>query len=301
MEKTVQRKFATVVSGYMYMEAPRWHDNRIWFSDFYTHEVVSANEDGTDVRVEAVVPNQPSGLGWLPDGRLLIVSMRDRKLLRREADGSLVTHADLSGVVDYHLNDMVVDRHGRAYVGNFGFDLMGGAPVQSTLIHRVDPGGTVRPVAEDLWFPNGSVITSTGSLLVGETMGNRITAFDVGADGALVNRRVWAEFGERPDETDVGKALAALTVASDGCCLDAEGALWVADAAHGRVVRVEEGGHIAEQIQLETGVFACALGGADGRTLFLCTAPDFIEDNRKSAREAVLLSVPVDVSAAGLS
>jgi len=297
----VQRKFVTVVSGYMYMEAPRWHDNRIWFSDFYTHEVVSANEDGTDVRVEAVVPNQPSGLGWLPDGRLLIVSMRDRKLLRREADGSLVTHADLSGVVDHHLNDMVVDRHGRAYVGNFGFDLMGGAPVQSTSIHRVDPGGTVSLVAEDVWFPNGSVITSTGSLLVGETMANRITAFDVGADGALLNRRVWAEFGERPDETDVGKALAALTVASDGCCLDAEGALWVADAAHGRVVRVEEGGHIAEQIQLETGVFACALGGAGGRTLFLCTAPDFIEDNRKSAREAVLRSVPVDVSAAGLS
>jgi sugar lactone lactonase YvrE len=301
MEKTVQRKFATVVSGYMYMEAPRWHDNRIWFSDFYTHEVVSANEDGTDVRVEAVVPNQPSGLGWLPDGRLLIVSMRDRKLLRREADGSLVTHADLSGVVDHHLNDMVVDRHGRAYVGNFGFDLMGGAPVQSTSIHRVDPGGTVSLVAEDVWFPNGSVITSTGSLLVGETMANRITAFDVGADGALLNRRVWAEFGEHPDETDVGKALAALTVASDGCCLDAEGALWVADAAHGRVVRVNEGGRIAEQIQLETGVFACALGGADGHTLFLCTAPDFIEDNRKSAREAVLLSVPVDVSAAGLS
>src|ERR1700756_5446512 len=234
----------------MYMEAPRWHDNRIWFSDFYTHEVVSANEDGTDVRVEAVVPNQPSGLGWLPDGRLLIVSMRDRKLLRREADGSLVTHADLSGVVDHRLNDMVVDRHGRAYIGNFGFDLMGGAPVQSTSIHRVDPGGTVSLVAEDVWFPKGSVITSAGSLLVGETMANRITAFDVGADGALVNRRVWPEFGAGPAETAVRKALAALTVASDGCCLDAEDALWVADAAHGRVVRVKEGGHIAEQIQL---------------------------------------------------
>ena len=297
----MQRKVATVVSGYMYMEAPRWHDNRIWFSYFYGHEVVSANEDGSDVRVEAVVPNQPSGLGWLPDGRLLIVSMRDRQLLRREADGSLVTHADLSGVVDHHLNDMVVDQHGRAYVGNFGFDLMGGAPVQSTSLHRVDPGGTVSPVAEDLWFPNGSAFTSTGSLLVGETVANRITAFDVGADGALLNRRVWAEFGERPVDTDVGKVLAALTVASDGCStLDAQGALWVADAAHGRVVRVKEGGEIADQIQLETGVFACALGGADGRTLFLCTAPDFLEDNRKSARESVLLSVPVDVPAAVL-
>jgi sugar lactone lactonase YvrE len=297
----VQRNFTSVLGGYKYMEAPRWHDNRIWFSDFYAHEVVSANEDGTDVRVEAVVPNQPSGLGWLPDGRLLVVSMRDRKLLRREHDGALATHADLSGEVDYHLNDMVVDQQGRAYVGNFGFDLMGGAPVQSTSIHRVDPDGTTRPVAEDLWFPNGSVITSAGALLVGETMANRITAFDIEAGGTLVNRRVWAQFGERPNDTDVGKALAALAVASDGCCLDADGALWVADAAHGRVVRVKEGGHIVEQIQLETGVFACTLGGSDNRTLFLCTAPDFIEANRASAREAILLSLPVDVSAAALS
>ncbi len=297
----MRRELTTVLGGYKYMEAPRWHDNRIWFSDFYAHEVVSANEDGTDVRVEAVVPNQPSGLGWLPDGRLLVVSMRDRKLLRREHDGSLVTHADLSGEVDYHLNDMVVDQQGRAYVGNFGFDLMGGAPVQSTSIHRVDPDGTTRPVADDLWFPNGSVITSAGVLLVGETMANRITAFDIEAGGTLVNRRVWAQFGERPNDSDVGKALAALTVASDGCCLDADGALWVADAAHGRVVRVKEGGHIVEQIQLETGVFACTLGGSDGRTLFLCTAPDFIEEKRASAREAILLSVSVDVSAAGLS
>jgi sugar lactone lactonase YvrE len=173
--------------------------------------------------------------------------------------------------------------------------------MQSAMIHRVDPDGTISRVAEDLWFPNGSVITDAGVLLVGETMGNRITAFDIQADGGLANRRVWAQFGERPDDTDVGKVLAALTVASDGCCLDAEGALWVADAAHGRVVRVKEGGHIADEIQLAIGVFACALGGADGRTLFLCTAPDFIEEKRASAREAVLLSVPVEVSAAGLS
>jgi sugar lactone lactonase YvrE len=301
MEIPVERKFATVLGGYKYMEAPRWHDSRVWFSDFYTHEVVSANEDGTDARVEALVANQPSGLGWLPDGRLLVVSMRDRKLLRREPDGALVTHADLSGHVDYLLNDLVVDSHGRAYVGNFGFDLMGGAPVQSTMIHRVDPDGTVRLVAEDLRFPNGSVITDAGVLLVGETMGNRFTAFDILADGGLANRRIWAEFGECPDDTDAGKVLAALTVASDGCCLDAEGALWVADAVHGRVVRVKEGGHIVDEIQLQTGVFACALGGADGRTLFLCTAPDFVEEKRTSAREANLLSVPVEVPGAGLN
>src|SRR5712671_4799858 len=235
------------------MEAPRWHDNRIWFSDFYAHEVVSANEDGTDVRVEAVVPNQPSGLGWLPDGRLLVVSMRDRKLLRREPDGSLVTHADLS-----------------AYVGNFGFDLMGGEPLAATTLHRVDPDGNVELVAEDLLFPNGSVVTAAGVLLVGETFGNRITAFDIDDGGALLNRRSWAEFGPPPADTDVGKALAGLAVAPDGCCLDAEGALWVADVTRGRVVRVGEGGQILEEIQLETGVFACALGGLGGRTLFLC-------------------------------
>ena len=196
---------------------------------------------------------------------------------------------------------MVVDQQGRAYVGNFGFDLMGGAPVQSTSIHRVDPDGTTRVVAEDLWFPNGSVITSAGALIVGETMANRITAFDIEAGGTLVNRRVWAQFGERPNDTDVGKALAALAVASDGCCLDADGPLWVADPAHGRVVRVKEGGQIVEQIQLETGVFACTLGGSEARTLFLCTAPDFIEENRASALEAILLAVPVDVSAAAFS
>jgi sugar lactone lactonase YvrE len=301
MEISVERKFTTVLGAYKYMEAPRWRDNRVWISDFYTHEVVSANEDGTDPRVEAVVANQPSGLGWLPDGRLLVVSMRDRKLLRREPDGALVTHADLSAHVDYLLNDLVVDSRGRAYVGNFGFDLMGGAPVQSTMIHRVDPDGTVTPVAEDLWFPNGSVITDAGVLLVVETLGNRITAFDILADGGLANRRVWAEFGQRPDDTDVGKVLTALAVASDGCCLDAEGALWVADAAHGRVVRVTEGGHIVDEIQLQTGVFACALGGADGRTLFLCTAPDFFEENRANAREASLLSVPVELPGAGLN
>ena len=293
-------KISTVIGGYAYMEGPRWHGSRVWFSDFYLNEVVSARENGTDLRVEAVVPNQPSGLGWLPDGRLLVVSMRDRKLLRREPDGSLVTHADLSGHVGPPLNDMVVDDQGRAYVGNFGFDLMGGAPFAATTLHRVDPDGTVELVAEDLLFPNGSVVTAAGALLVGETFGNRITAFDIDDGGALLNRRSWAEFGPPPADTDVGKALAGLAVAPDGCCLDAEGALWVADATHGRVVRVGEGGQILEEIQLETGVFACALGGLGGRTLFLCTAPDFLEENRRAAHEASLLAVTVSVPGAGL-
>lgn len=145
----------TVLTGMSYLECPRWHDGRIWVADFYTHQVVSAAEDGSDLRVEAEVPGQPSGLGWLPDGRLLVVSMSDATLLRREHDGSLVVHADLEPHVSGHPNDMVVDEQGRAWVGNFGFDLMAGADIAPTVLLRVDPDGTVTEVADDLWFPNG--------------------------------------------------------------------------------------------------------------------------------------------------
>ena len=295
----MSREIVTVVSDLSYAECPRWHGDRIWFVDFYTYRVLSAEEDGSDLRVEAEVPEQPSGLGWLPDGRLLMVSMRDARLLRREPDGTLVTHADLSAHVSGHPNDMVVDRDGRAFVGNFGFDLMNGAPVAPANLVRVDPDGTVTTVADDMWFANGSVITGDGVLLVDETFGNRITAFDLGPDGSLGNRRVWARFGELPSERDLEKALGQLVVAPDGCCLDAEGALWIADALAGRLVRVREGGEIVDEIAVGSGVYACMLGGADGRTLFACAAPDFNEHARKAAREAKLLSVRVDVPHAG--
>jgi sugar lactone lactonase YvrE len=291
-------KAATVIDGFSYLEGPRWHDERIWFSDFYTQRVLSAREDGSDPRVEATVPRQPSGLGWLPDGRLLIVSMRDRKLLRREPDGTLVTHADLSKHATGHLNDMVVDAHGRAYVGNFGFDLMGGAALEPAALHRADPDGTVTEVATDLWFPNGSVITKDGVLLVNETFGNRVTAFDLTGDGRLTGRRTWAEFGPLPTHRDIGEILPQLSVAPDGCCLDAEGALWIADAAGGRLIRVTEGGKIVEEVSPGTPVFACALGGAAGKTLFACAAPDFDEGARKAAREAGLIAVQVTVPGA---
>jgi len=285
----------TVVSDAHFLEAPRWREGRLWFSDFYGHRVSSCREDGSDLRVEAEVPGQPSGLGWLPDGRLLIVSMTDRRVLRREPDGSLVTHADLAKYATGIANDMCVDAQGRAYVGNFGFDLMAGDPIETAALHRADPDGTVTEVADDLWFPNGIVLTAAGVLLVVETFGNRVTAFDLDGDGELTNRRVWAEFGPLPTDRSLAHALPALTVAGDGACLDAEGALWIADATGDRLVRVVEGGTITDEIRPGTPVYACVLGGADGRTLFACAAPDFHAEARKAATEGRLLALRVDV------
>jgi sugar lactone lactonase YvrE len=294
------RPITTIADGFTFLECPRWHEGRLWFVDFYTYRVYSASEDGSDRRVEAEVAHQPSGLGWLPDGRLLVVSMKDAKVLRREADGSLVDHADVSSLVGGHPNDMVVDGRGRAFVGEFGFDLMAGAPLATAALIRVDPDGTVTQVADELWFPNGSVITDDNVLLVGETFGNRTTAFDIADDGSLVNRRIWARFGDLPGTRDLESVVGSLNVAPDGCCLDTEGALWIADALGNRVVRVLEGGVIDDEIPMPTAVFACMLGGADGRTLFICAAPDFAEEARKNAREGTLLAVRVEVPHAGL-
>ncbi len=293
------RECTVVLSDMAYLECPRWHDGRIWVSDFYRHEVLSAREDGSDLRVEATVPGQPSGLGWLPDGRLIVVSMKDSLLLRREPDGTLAVHADLSDHVSGHPNDMVVDAQGRAYVGNFGFDLMAGADVAPSVLLRVDPDGSVHRAAEELWFANGSVLTPDGRMLVDETFGNRVSAFDVAADGTLSNRRDWARFGDLPSDPSLAATLGGLQVAPDGCGLDADGALWIADALHGRAIRVREGGEILDEVSPGSGVFACGLGGEDGRTLFLCSAPDFDEHARSAAREAQLLSVRVDVPHAG--
>ena len=174
-------------------------------------------------------------------------------------------HADLHPYVTGHPNDMVVDRDGRAYVGNFGCDLMGGGDVTTTNLLRVDPDGTVTEVATDLYFPNGSVITEDGVLLVDETLGNRVSAFDLNAEGSLGPRRDWAKFGEPPTATALMEAIGQSVVAPDGCGLDADGALWNADAINGRCLRVREGGKILDEVSLGPGVFACMLGGSDGR------------------------------------
>lgn len=288
--------FDVIAEGYSYLESPRWHDGRLWFSDFYTHRVVSIDEAGGKPQVEAWVPHQPSGLGWLPDDRLLIVSMRDHTLLRREPDGELVVHADLTGLAAGWLNDLVVDDSGRAYVGNFGFDLMGGADLAPAPLIRVDADGAVSVATEPLHFPNGAVIQD-GILIVGETFGNRISAFDIGVNGALSPRRDWARFGPVPESTDVADALGGLTLGSDGLCRDSENALWVADALGQRAVRIVAGGQISDAIHPGTGVFAVALGGSDGKTLFMCTAPSFDENERRDTRDARILATRVDVPA----
>jgi sugar lactone lactonase YvrE len=295
-----ERQLHTVLTGGSYFEGPRWHDGAWWVSDFYRHTVSRVTPDGTE-GIVAEVEQQPSGLGWLPDGTLLVVSMKDRRLLRM-TDGGLTTYADLTPHCAGLLNDMVVDAGGRVFVGDFGFDLMGGGAFAPSSLKRVDPDGTVTVVAEDLYFPNGSVITADGgTLVVGETRGNRFTAFDLSGDGSLGNRRVWAQFGPLPTGTAVEELVPQVVLGPDGCTMDADGHIWVADGFHGRVVRVAPGGEAVEEIGAPDGmgVFACALGGDDGRTLLMCCAPDFLEHNRAPVREAVLGAAQVDVPHAG--
>lgn len=293
------RELSLVADGFSYLECPRWHDGRLWLSDFYTGRVLTVDSQGrTETVVE--VPQQPSGLGWLPDGRLLVVSMRDRTLVRRESSGELVEHADLSAVATGHLNDMVVDARGRAYVGNFGFDLMAGEAVQPAAVIRVDPDGSVAVAAEDLLFPNGSAVLPDGTLVVAETFGRRISAFSVAEDGALTDRRTWGSFGPPAEGPEIADFVGGGPGAPDGLCADEEGAVWFADALGARVVRVREGGEVLEEVSTGgVSVFACMLGGEDRRTLYLCVAPSFAEHERRDTREAQLLSCRVDVPGAG--
>lgn len=292
--------FSTLVSGFDFLESPRWHEGRLWFSDFYLQRVFAADMDGQTETI-AEVKNQPSGIGWLPDGRMLVVSMRDKKILRQEHDGTLALHADLSDIAGGNLNDMVVDEKGRAYAGNFGFDLMSGAPLETANLALVYPDGSKQVAAQGLYFPNGSMITPDGkTLIVNETFANRISAFDIKDDGTLGPRRDWATFGPLPQGRELAEVMPQARVAPDGGCLDAEGAVWIADAIGNRALRVEEGGRILDEISTgESGVFACTLGGPDRKTLFLCIAPDFSEHSRKGAHGASIWTIPVDVPGAG--
>lgn len=292
--------FETLISGLSFAECPRWHGGRLYFSDFYTERVLAVALDGTAETI-ANVPGRPSGLGFLPDGRMLIVSMRDRRILRRELDGSLVEHANLTSLAPWHLNDMLVDREGCAWVGNFGFDLMGGAKVTTTNLICVHADGRCEVAAEGLGFPNGMALTADGrTLIVAETTMNRISAFDL-ASGLLGERWTWSVFGDPPSSDDMSELLRQVEVAPDGLCLDAEGAIWVADANGARLIRVAEGGKILEELRTEgMGAFACMLGGHDGRTLFACVAPTFHEAEASANHRAAIWMTRVDVAGAGL-
>ncbi|MGH9244583.1 MAG: SMP-30/gluconolactonase/LRE family protein [Acidimicrobiales bacterium] len=298
----VARELRTLVEGGHFFESPRWHDGRWWVSDFYGHTVSAIDPDGTTESV-TTVEGQPSGLGWLPDGSLLVVSMKDHRVLRRSPAGDVSEHADVTEFCGGHLNDMVVDGSGRAYVGNFGFDLMAAADPEVAVLVRVDPDGTASVAAEELFFPNGSVITPDGStLIVGETGACRYTAYTIADDGSLTDRRVWAQLAPTPTMGTFAEVIPQIKVGPDGCCLDADGHIWSADEAGARLIRVAPGGEIVEEIPAPSGenFFACMLGGDDGRTLLICSAPDFFESTRSQATDAVLYTVTVDVPHAGL-
>ncbi len=279
-------------------EAPRWHGDRLLYSDFYRHAVYSIAADGSDERLEVEVPTQPSGLGWMPDGSMLIVSMTDRRVLRRDAGGELTTHADISGYCGFWANDMVVAADGTAYVGNFGFDLDAfleeqgvdgvltppGPPTANLVV--LDPGGGVIQVVADMAFPNGSVLTPDGgTLIVAETMRMALTAFDVAGDGTLRNRRVFAQIPLVP---------------ADGICLDAEGQVWVANALAPEALRVAEGGEITGKVATSQTCFACMLGGEDRRTLYALTAPTSTASVASTSSDGRIESAVVEVPGAGL-
>jgi sugar lactone lactonase YvrE len=278
-------KLQTLLTGLVIGESPRWHGGRLWFADFGTQEVGAVDLSGgreVIVRLSTI----PSALGWLRDGRLLIVSMRDGRLLRQEPDGSLVTHGDLTGLSQPPWNDMVVDGRDNAYIGNIGFDFPGGefAPGMLAL---VSPDGSARVVATGMSFANGMVVTPDNkTLIAAESYGHRLTAFDIALDGSLSNRRVWA---------DLDKGV------PDGICLDADNAVWYGDVPAKRCVRVREGGAVLQTIDLDRGCFACMLGGVDRRTLFLMAAeyPDPANRAAGGARTGRVLTVEAPAPGVG--
>ena len=242
-----------LMEGIAFGESPRWHDGRLWFSDWGAHQVI-ALEPGGGHEVVVSVPSFPMCIDFLPDGRLLVVDSARRQLLRREPDGSMVTHADLAPISDKPWNDIVVGADGNAYVNTIGFDFPGGEPAPGS-IALAAPGGAVRLVAGDLAFPNGMAITADGAtLVVAESYGNRLTAYDIAPDGDLGNRRVWADTGDDHP---------------DGICVDAEGAIWYADVANRHCVRVREGGEVLATVKLDRGAFACALSRGDEPQLYV--------------------------------
>jgi len=289
IQTTVAEPF---VSGLHFGECPRWHEGRLWYSDFFDHGVFSVSPGG-ERRKEVAFDGEPAGLGWLPDGRVLINSRLDLAIIRREADGTLVRHGELTPWGRGNANDLVVAANGQAYAGNFGFDLealQGQALDRTTMrpasLVRVDPDGTSHEAATDLEFPNGAVITDDGAtLIIAETAGGRLSAFDRLPDGSLSGRRQWAGLAD---------------IAPDGICLCADGTVWVANALGSECVRVAEGGAIVERVTTSQSCFACMLGDDDRTTLYLVTAPSGDMEKARVERNSAIERVRTAVPGAGL-
>ena len=263
-------------------ESPRWHDGRLWVSDWGASEVIAVDPTGQS-EVVARVQSFPMCIDHLPDGRLLIVSSADRRLLRQEPDGSLVAHADLASLGEHPWNDIVVDGRGNAYVNNIGFDFPGGEFAPG-IVALVTPDGVARRVADGLAFPKGMAVQpDNATLIVAESYGQKLTAFEIAADGSLFGRRIWAEVDDHPD----------------GICLDADGAVWYGDVGNKRCVRVREGGEVLQVIDLDRGCFACVLGGPDRRTLFMTVNEWGGAENMIGNRKGQVLAVEVQMPGIG--
>lgn len=287
-------KTTDFITGLTFSEDPRIYNGYLWFSDFFSKRVLKADMDSGEVETVCQLNDQPSGLGWLPDGRMLIVSMLHRKVFCQEKNGELKEYADLNQIATYHCNDMLVDKTGRAYVGNFGGDLSSLAKkygrealknmkLPTAAIACIEPNGNVKVVAENMLFPNGTVLTNNGkTMVIAETYGNCLTAFDIEEDGSLVNRRIWAQFDN---------------IYPDGICIDSEGAIWASNPIESMAYRVLEGGEITDQVQTSQNCYALALGGKYGKTLFCCTAQTSHPVESLQLKSGKIEIVEVDVPA----
>jgi sugar lactone lactonase YvrE len=262
----------TLLTGLALGESPRWHEGRLWLADWPVHQIAAVDLAGTRQIIADMPPSFPISFDWLPDGTMLATSNTEHDLLRVHADGRLERHADLSGVADVGINEIVIDGRGDVFVNSVGFDMMAGEAPKPGIIAVVTRTGNVRKVAGDVMFPNGMVVTPDNStLIVAESYANQLTAFDIDPDAGLSNQRVWAHLGDG---------------VPDGLTLDADGAVWYADVPNQRCVRVAEGGAVLDTVEVDLGCFACMLGGPDGRTLFIVaaewTGPDGMTDGKRT-------------------
>jgi sugar lactone lactonase YvrE len=276
---------AVLLDQLVFPTCPRWHGGKLWFSDMHAHRIFTMAADG-EPHIELETEDMPAGLGWRPDGTLLFVAMTSRRVMRVDPDGPVVL-ADLSELASFHCNDMVVDASGRAYVGNYGYDVDAGGEPTSTTLACVEPDGEAWVVVEQLLFPNGMVIADGGrTLVVAESFGQRLSAYDINADGSLANPRVWADL--RPN-------------VPAGICIDSAGGIWVADPVNHGVMRVVQGAGPVDWVSTDRGAYACALGGPDGRTLYICTAESSNPVKTFERVSGRIEAVAVDVPAAGVA